>query len=53
MAKWKELPPTRSPEAIADAIWAEFKGWDAEKKFALRQIVRWLKNTSGDEAKGQ
>jgi hypothetical protein len=35
----------------ADDIWAEFKDkWDGEKKFALRQITKWLreqKNTPG------
>jgi len=40
----------------ADEIWAEFKDkWEGERKFALRQIVRWLKNEKapGDEAEGQ
>jgi Lar family restriction alleviation protein len=38
----------------ADDLWAEFKDkWDGERKFALRQIVRWLKNTPGDEAEGE
>jgi hypothetical protein len=38
----------------ADDIWAEFKDkWDGERKFALRQIVRWLKNTPGNEAEGE
>jgi hypothetical protein len=38
----------------ADDIWAEFKDkWDGERKFALRQIVRWLKNTPGGEAEGE
>jgi hypothetical protein len=28
----------------ADAIWAEFKDkFDGERKYALRQIVKWLK----------
>ena len=44
MAKWKEIPPTPSPDTVADAIWAEFKDkWEGERKFALRQIIRWLK----------
>jgi hypothetical protein len=31
-------------ENMADAIWAEFKDkWEGEKKYALRQIVKWLK----------
>ena len=38
----------------ADDIWAEFKDkWDGERKFALRQIVRWLKETPGGEAEGE
>jgi hypothetical protein len=43
MAKWKELPP--SLEAmLADTIWAEFKDkWDGEKKFALREVVKYLR----------
>jgi hypothetical protein len=33
---------------VADAIWNEFKDrWEGEKKFALRQIVKWVKNTPG------
>ncbi|MGA1207893.1 MAG: hypothetical protein ACO31Z_09045 [Litorivicinaceae bacterium] len=32
---------------IADEIWQAFKGWEGEKKFALRQIVKWLKNAPG------
>ena len=44
MAKWKEIPTTPSPDTVADAIWAEFKDkWEGERKFALRQIIRWLK----------
>jgi len=40
---------------MADAVWSEFKdrGWEGERKYALRQIVRWLKNTPGGEAEGQ
>ena len=41
---------------MADAIWNEFKDrWEGERKYALRQIVRWLKNEKapGDEAEGQ
>lgn len=37
----------------ADDIWAEFKEWEGERKFALRQIIRWLKNTPGGEAEGE
>ena len=38
----------------ADDLWAEFKDkWDGERKFALRQIVRWLKETPGGEAEGE
>lgn len=56
MAKWKEVPPSSLPKDVADAIWNEFKDkWEGERKYALRQIVRWLKNekTPGDEAEGQ
>ena len=40
MAKWKEIPP---PEDIAQAIWEAHKHWDGERKFALRQITKWLR----------
>ena len=53
MAKWKEFPSLPSPEAIADAIWEAHKHWDGERKYALRQIVKWLKNTPGGEAEGE
>ena len=44
MAKWKEIPTTPSPDAVADAIWAEFKDrWEGEKKFALREVVKFLR----------
>ena len=33
----------------ADTIWAEFKDkWDGERKYALRQIVKWLKGDKDD-----
>lgn len=49
MAKWKEIPTTLSPDAVADAIWAEFKGkFDGERKFALRLIVRWLRGNTDE-----
>jgi len=40
---------------IAEEIWEAFKHWEGERKYALRQIVRWLKNEKapGDEAEGQ
>jgi hypothetical protein len=28
---------------IADELWQAFKHWEGERKFALRQIVKWLK----------
>ena len=34
-------------------LWAAHKHWEGEKKFALRQIIRWLKNTPGGEAEGE
>jgi hypothetical protein len=38
----------------ADDLWAEFKDkWDGERKYALRQILRWLKGTPGGEAEGE
>jgi hypothetical protein len=38
---------------IADELWAAFKDkWDGEKKFALRIIVKHLKNTPGSDAEG-
>ena len=31
-------------DSMADAIWAEFKDrWEGERKYALRQIVQWLR----------
>jgi hypothetical protein len=36
----------------ADDIWEAHKHWEGERKFALRQIVRWLKNTPSGEAEG-
>ena len=60
MAKWGEIKCPRCEEMEAkltdpaNAIWAEFKDrWEGEKKFALRQIIRWLKNTPGGEAEGE
>ena len=38
---------------IADEVWQAFKHWEDEKKYALRQIVKWLKNTPGGEAEGE
>jgi hypothetical protein len=38
---------------IADELWAAFKDrWTGEKKFALRIIVKRLKNTPGSDAEG-
>jgi len=42
MAKWT-IPPTLSREEVADALWEEFKHWDGEKKFALREVVKYLR----------
>jgi hypothetical protein len=31
-------------QEVADAIWAEFKDkWEGEKKFALREVVKYLR----------
>jgi len=32
---------------IANELWQAFRGWDGEKKFALRLIVKYLKNAPG------
>jgi len=39
---------------LADALWAEFKDkWEGERKYALRQIVKWLKgDKNGDDTGG-
>ena len=37
---------------IADELWAAFKHWEGERKYALRIIVKWLKNTPGSDAEG-
>ena len=37
---------------IADELWAAHKHWTGEKKYALRQVVSWLKNTPGSDAEG-
>ena len=38
---------------IADELWAAFKDqWRDEKKYALRIIVKHLKNTPGSDAEG-
>ena len=37
---------------IANELWQAFRGWDGEKKFALRLIVKYLKNTPGSNAEG-
>ncbi len=46
MAKWT-IPPTLSREEVANALWEEFKHWDGEKKFALREVVKYLRG-NGD-----
>jgi len=33
---------------IANEVWQAFKHWDGEKKYALRRVVSWLKNTPGE-----
>lgn len=44
-----DLANIPSPDAVADAIWAEFKGkFDGERKFALRLIVRWLRGNTDE-----
>ena len=37
---------------IADELWEAFKHWEGERKYALRIIVKWLKNTPGSDAEG-
>ena len=38
---------------IAGELWAAFKDrWTGERKFALRLIVKHLKNTPGSDAEG-
>lgn len=37
-------------DQIADDIWQAFKHWEGERKFALRQVVRWLKAQERDAA---
>ena len=37
---------------LADELWAAFKHWEGERKYALRIIVKWLKNTPGSDAEG-
>jgi hypothetical protein len=37
---------------IADELWAAFKHWEGERKYALRIIVKHLKNTPGSDAEG-
>jgi hypothetical protein len=34
-------------------LWAVHKHFEGERKFALRQITRWLKETPGGEAEGE
>ena len=38
--------------AQQDELWEAFKHWEGERKYALRIIVKWLKNTPGAEAEG-
>ena len=33
---------------IAHAVWAEHKDWEGERKYALRQIVKWLVRAGRD-----
>jgi hypothetical protein len=28
---------------IADELWETFRGWEGEKKFALREVVKYLR----------
>ena len=44
-----DLANTPSPDAVADAIWAEFKDrWEGEKKFALREVVKFLRGNKDE-----
>ena len=38
--------------AQQDSLWEAFKHWDGERKYALRIIVKHLKNTPGSDAEG-
>jgi outer membrane murein-binding lipoprotein Lpp len=33
---------------IAHAVWTEHKDWEGERKYALRQIVKWLVRAGQD-----
>jgi hypothetical protein len=35
-----------------DSLWEAFKHWEGERKYALRIIVKHLKNTPGSDAEG-
>ena len=57
MAKWGEINCPRCAEletklAQQDSLWEAFKHWEGERKYALRIIVKHLKNTPGSDAEG-
>jgi len=58
MAKWGEINCPRCAELEAklaqqDSLWDAFKDrWTGERKYALRIIVKHLKNTPGSDAEG-
>ena len=58
MAKWGEIKCPRCEElegklAQQDSLWEAFKDrWTGERKYALRIIVKHLKNTPGSDAEG-
>jgi hypothetical protein len=42
----------RTKLAQQDSLWEAFKHWEGERKYALRIIVKHLKNTPGSDAEG-
>ena len=42
----EELKATMDDTAWA--VWTQFKGWEGERKFALREVVKWLKGDKSD-----
>ena len=58
MTRWGEIKCPRCAEletklAQQDSLWDAFKDqWRDEKKYALRIIVKHLKNTPGSDAEG-
>lgn len=39
---------------VANELWMTFKHWDAERKFALRQIIKYLREgQDGDDTRSE